>query len=226
VQLVLIALWAAVYPTLLAAVVILLQTPQPVRLLTAYLAGGMVMSVAIGLAILAVLQGTNAVPSSQSASSWIADLVVGGLLLVVAVALATNADKRLRDRRAARRPPKPPTEEKAPLSQRILSRGSVPIVFAAGVVVNVPGGAYLVALKDIAAGHHSTGVVVFQVVLFNLIMFLIAEVTLFYLVFQPRRAHAVVKRMDRVLTDSGRRIAIAVSGSLGTFLVVRGVAHS
>jgi hypothetical protein len=102
----------------------------------------------------------------------------------------------------------------------------MPIVFTAGLVINLPGAAYVIGLKDIAAGDHPTGVVIFQVVLFNAIMFLIAEITLFYLVFRPQRVEAVVKWMDRTLSEYGRRIGMAVSASLGLFLIVRGIAHS
>jgi Sap, sulfolipid-1-addressing protein len=226
VQLVLLALWAAVYPTLLAAVLILLSTPRPLKLLAAFLIGGMTSSITIGLAVVAALKDSGAVPSSRSATSWVADVTIGGLALLVAVALARDADQRLRDRRKAARPPKHPAGEQEPWSQRILARGSVPIVVLAGLVVNLPGAAYLVALKDIAAGHHSTGVDVFLVVLFNLIMFLLAEIPLYFLVVAPERAHALVKRMDEVLSANGRQIAIVASGTLGVFLIVRGIAHS
>ena len=224
-ELVLIALWAAIYPTLLAAILILLNTPQPRKLVATFLVGGMLMSVAAGLAIVAALQGTNVVASAKSQPSWIADVVAGALLIVLALAVAKGADQHVRERRRARRGGKV-HEEKQPLTQRVLARGSVPIVFFAGVVVNLPGAAYLIALKDIAAGHHPVGAVVFQVVLFNLIMFLIAEVTLFFLVFEPARASAAVERMDSLLSENGRRLAVWLSASLGTFLIVRGVAHS
>ena len=46
---------------------------------------------------------------------------------------------------------------------------------------------YLIALKDIAAGHHSTGLDVFQVLVFNVIMFLLAEISLLGLILAPER---------------------------------------
>src|SRR5882724_2965920 len=125
-DLLLLAFEAALYPTLLAAVVLLLAQPRPVRLLGAYLAGGMVISIGLGLAIVAALQDSHAVGGSQSATNWVADLVVGGLALLVAVALSTRADVRLKARRAGRRPP-PAHEDREPWSQRILARGSVPL---------------------------------------------------------------------------------------------------
>ena len=108
-QLLLLALDAALYPTLLAAVVILLSQPRRKSLLTAYLAGGLTISIGLGLAIVAALKGSRAVPSSSSGLSWVTDLAVGGLALLLAVALALRADARYRERRRARHPAKPPT---------------------------------------------------------------------------------------------------------------------
>src|SRR3954447_25052021 len=180
-QLLVLALDAALYPTLRAAVVILLSQPRRKPLLTAYLAGGMTISIGLGLAIIAALKGSSAVDSSSSGASWVTDLAVGGLALLLAVALATEADARFKERRRAKRPAKPvdPEEDKKePMSQRILARGSVPIVFVAALAINLPGAAYIVGLKDIAAAHHSTGADILLVVAFNLIMFMLAEIPL------------------------------------------------
>src|SRR2546425_388453 len=59
-QLLVLALDAALYPTLLAAVVILLAQPRRVPLLTAYLAGGLTISIGLGLAIIAALKDSAA----------------------------------------------------------------------------------------------------------------------------------------------------------------------
>lgn len=88
-QLLVLALDAALYPTLLAAVVILLSQPRRKPLLSAYLAGGLTISIGLGLGIIAALKGSSAVDSSTSAVSWTTDLAVGGLALLLAVALAS-----------------------------------------------------------------------------------------------------------------------------------------
>lgn len=225
-QLVLLALYAAFYPTLLAAVVLLLSQPRRLTLLSAYLAGGLTISIGLGLAIIAALDGSDAVHSSSSGLSWGADLAVGGLALLLAVALSTRADERARNRRRQRHPPKPKAEGHEPWSERLMARGSVPIVFAAALAINLPGAAYLIALKDIAAGHHSTAVDVLQVVLFNVIMFLLAEIPWLGLVFAPTRTDALVDRMNRALSRNGRRIAIVISAALGIFLIARGISHA
>ncbi len=224
-QLILLALSAALYPTLLAAVVILLSQPRRFALLSAYLAGGLTVSIVLGLVIVHGLDASHTLDTSKSTLSWGADLAVGGLALLLAVALATRADQRVRKRRKVRRPAKP-DEGREPWSERILARGSVPIVFAAGLAINLPGASYLIALKDIAAGHHPGGVIVFQVLVFNLIMFALAEIPWLGLVFAPKRTDALVARMDRLLSANGRRIAIVVCTLFGVFLIARGIAHA
>jgi Sap, sulfolipid-1-addressing protein len=231
-QLLFLALEAALYPTLLAAVVVLLSTPRPGRLLGAYLAGGLIVSIGLGIGIVKALEGSKAVTSQSSGLSWGADLAIGGLVLLLAVALATRTDERFRERRRQRREAagkvKPPSDDdkKEPWSARILARGSAPIVFVAGLVVNVPGAAYLVGLKDIAAGKYSTGEEIALIVGFNLIMFLLAEIPLAGLLIAPERTDAMVKRFNAWLSSHSRQIAIALCVFLGVFLVIRGIVNS
>ena len=232
-QLLFLALEAALYPTLLAAVVILLSTPRPGRLLGAYLAGGLVVSIGLGIGIVKALESSKAVTSQSSGLSWGADLAVGGLVLLLAVALATRSDERVRERRRRRReaagkvkPASDDDDKKEPWSARILARGSAPIVFVAGLVVNVPGAAYLVGLKDIAAGKYSTGEEIALIVGFNLIMFLLAEVPLAGLLIAPERTDAMVKRFNAWLSSHSRQVAIALCAFLGVFLIIRGIVNS
>jgi len=225
VQLMLLALDAALYPTLLAAVAILLSQPRRRSLLTAYLAGGMTMSIGIGLGIVALLNGSGTVHDDRSGVSWIADVAVGGLALLLAAALSAHAGARLRRRRRS-----PNTAHAAqgrePVSQRLLARGSVPVVFVAALVINLPGVAYLIGLKDIATGGHGTGGVIALVVAFNVVMFTLAEVPLAGLVVAPERTVALVDQADGWFAANGRRIAVVLSAALGVFLVVRGVAKA
>jgi hypothetical protein len=130
------ALYAAVYPTLIAAVAILLTQPRPFRLLSAYLGGGLVISITLGLVGVFALGG--AVKSSSSSLSWQLDLTLGGLALLLAVALATGLDQRARERRerpkatrstAAANPveassPKEESEDREPWPERILSKAA------------------------------------------------------------------------------------------------------
>jgi Sap-like sulfolipid-1-addressing protein len=227
----LLALEAAVYPTLLAAVVILLGQPRPRRLLATYLAGGLTVSISFGLVAVFALKGTGLTKSQSSGLSWGADLAVGGLALLLAVALATRADERVRRRRAGVEKRAEKRAEKAassgePWSERILARGSVPIVFAAAIVLNLPGAAYLIALKDIASGGHSPAGAVALVLAFNAIMFLLAEIPLLGMIYAPDRTGELVTRVNHWVSAHGRGIAASLSAVFGAYLVIRGVANS
>ena len=228
VQLLVLALEAALYPTLLAAVVILLSQPRRLRLLGAYLAGGLTISIGLGLAIVAALEGSGQLNNEKSGLSWRADIVVGGLALLLAVALATPGGRAIQGAQEGRPAAegRAVKEDREPWSQRVLARGLHPIVFFAGIAINLPGAAYLVALKDIAAGDNSTAEAIALVLAFNLIMFMLAEIPLLGLIFAPDRTGDLVARMDRWLSSNGRRIAIVLCAVLGAFLIARGIAHS
>src|SRR4051794_4326471 len=97
-QLLVVALDAALYPTLLAAVALLLTQPRRRTLLTAYLAGGLMISIAAGLAIVALLKASGSVGSDRAGLSWITDVSVGGLAVLLAIILATRTDARFKTR--------------------------------------------------------------------------------------------------------------------------------
>lgn len=138
------ALAAALYPTLLAGVIILLAREKPAVMLAAFLAGGVLVSVAAGLVVVFVLDGAVSTKNQRSASPTI-DLVAGALSIVLAALLW----RRLSERRAGRQ--KASKKEKGPSwTQRTLGEGGAWAAFGAGLILNLPGIWYLDALKDIS----------------------------------------------------------------------------
>jgi hypothetical protein len=84
----------------------------------------------------------------------------------------------------------------------------VPVVFLAALAINLPGAAYLVGLKDIAAAHHPTAVDALLVVAFNLIMFVLAEIPRaqrFHPVRMMPRGHASAIVRGTVCTSLSHR---------------------
>lgn len=230
-QIYILALYAALYPALLAAVGILLSSPRRTWLLTAFLLAGMAVSIGCGIVIVILIHGSGAVRHSGSGWSWGTDLAIGILALLLALGLATHAWGWLRGWHAARRtgrghPPKPETAEREPWSRRLLAGGSTPLVIGAAVALNLPGAVYLVALKDIAAGHDAVPVEVAEVIAFNLIMFALAEIPWLGLLLAPERTEALVGRAIDFLAAHGNKIAIAVCLVVGVHLIVRGLIRS
>jgi hypothetical protein len=170
------------------------------------------------------LKASGSVGSDRAGLSWITDVSVGGLAVLLAIILATRTDARFKTRRRTDgHHARAAHEAKEPLTQRILSHGTVPVVFLAALAINLPGAAYLIGLRDIAAGDHDTGMVVLLVVAFNAIMFVLAEVPLVGLAVAPDRTVAAVDDVNGWVSDNGRRIAVVLSMVLGAFLIARGI---
>ncbi|HEY2161584.1 MAG TPA: GAP family protein [Solirubrobacteraceae bacterium] len=231
-QIYVLALYAAVYPALLAAVGILLASPRRNRLLTAFLVVGMTVSVGWGIGIVLLIHGSGAVRDKGSGWSWGTDLAVGIVALLLALGLATHAWGWLRGWRAARRSDREDLErgsasgDREPWSRRLLGRGSLPVVIMASVALNLPGAVYLVALKDIASGRRSVPEEVGLVIAFNLIMFVLAEIPWLGLMFAPKRTEALVGKAIDFLARHGNKLAIAVCVVVGVHLIIRGVIRS
>lgn len=214
------AIASAVSPAILAVVIVVLHRPRPQRLLAAYLFGGMLTSIVVGIAIVRSLHGLSVLSGPSPAADPIVNFTVGLLALIVAYVLATDRDARLEERRRERRAARP---ERDPWSQRVLDRGTVPIAFAVGVALNLPGTFYLVALKDIAQGQQGFGRQLLAVVVFNLIMFVLAELPLLGYSFAPEETQDRVERLNAWLGRHARQIVIVVATTIGLYLVARGV---
>lgn len=79
------AIWAAIYPALLAYVVVILLLPRRERLLLGLWLGAMAMSVICGLIVVFALGGSSgATTTTKHTISPIAEIILGAILLVLA----------------------------------------------------------------------------------------------------------------------------------------------
>ncbi|HEX7245986.1 MAG TPA: GAP family protein [Solirubrobacterales bacterium] len=214
------AVGAAVSPTILAVVIVVLHRPQPRRLLAAYLVGGLLTSIAVGIAIVTSLSELEIVSGSSPAADPVVNFTIGFLSLLVAYVLATDRDAGFSERRREKNAAKP---QRDPWSERVLSRGSAPIAFAVGVALNLPGAFYLVALKDIAQGESGLSSQVVAIVVFNLIMFVLAEVPLLGYSFAPEATQTRVEQLNDWMARNARQIVIVIATTFGLYLVGRGI---
>ncbi len=223
-QLLPLALGSAVYPTLLAVVILILTQPNPRRLLAAYLAGGMLASLTIGLVIVAGLNSGHVLNGGSGRTiNPAVDLAVGLLLLVLLYALLSGRDRRFTERRERKRAERADSG-KEPWSDRVLQRQSLVLTFVVGIALNLPGALYLVALKDIASADQGTVADVLQVLVYNLIMFAWAEIPLVAYGLAPERTEALIKRFHDWLGAHARQIAIAICGIAAAYLTIKGAA--
>src|SRR5947207_3321111 len=123
VSVILLACLAALYPTLLAAVTVMLFMPNPKGVMFAYLLGAYTTSITLGLVIVLSLNGSSAVSTARNSLSPAADLAFGAILLLVSFVLASERDAAVRRRRAGRKERNGATSEgREPLSQRLLGQ--------------------------------------------------------------------------------------------------------
>src|SRR4051794_35793286 len=107
-EVVLLSFTAALNPTLLTATTVMLLLPHPTTLMLGYLLGAMLVSITLGLLIVFALQDSSVVGTTQHTLSPVADLVLGGIALVIALVLGTEREKPYTERRASRRKDKDP----------------------------------------------------------------------------------------------------------------------
>jgi Sap, sulfolipid-1-addressing protein len=157
----------------------------------------------------------------------VVDITAGLISLLVGWVILTDRDRWLRERRARRKERKAlEANGRDPWSRRILERDSVGLTFVLGVALNLPGVSYIVALKDIAAADQSTAAQLAEIVAFNLIMFVIAEVPLVSYSLRPERTREVVTAANDWLGSHGREIAMSLCLIVGALLLVRGIVHA
>lgn len=224
-DIILLACAAAVYPTLLAGVILILGQPHPLRMLIAFLVGGMTISIAAGFGIYQGLTTSGAVSQTHRSSRPIADIVIGAISLLVAWGVATNRIKRSWFDRFRRRPRKPAKPEKPSLTSRALSGGSASMALAAGVVLNVPGIWYLDALSEIAHAKPSTGTAIAAILVFNVIMFTLVEFPIVAYVLDPQAASDRVNALSRSFHQHARGIGISVATIVGAWLIAKGIVN-
>jgi hypothetical protein len=223
-ELIPLALAAALYPPILAIVVVILARPKPRNLLLAYVVGALLVSTLAGLAIVAALNAGNVVGGSDHTVNPAVDIAAGLGALFVAWIMFTDRDRQLRERRARRQAER--ADGRDPWSRRMLERDSMRMAFLLGVALNLPGASYIVALKDIAAANQSTATAALEIVGFNLIMFSIAEIPLVSYTLKPERTREVINSINEWLGGHSRQIAMALCLGVGAFLLVRGITRA
>ncbi len=220
-ELLLLAVASAFWPTLIVIVVLALRGRHPIKILVWFLAGGLLTTMAIGIAIVFALQGASFMSGSPATIDPVVYLTIGLLSVLVAFVLL-----RRRGKSPAETPQKREARaknDKPPLAERAVERGA-PFAFVAGVVLNiVPGTFPFVALKDIARLDASNAAKVATIFVFYVIMFAFVEVPIVAYLFEPERTKTRVNAFNSWLRRNGRSVAAYVLGGVGIYLIVRGI---
>jgi hypothetical protein len=217
-DIVLLALGAALNPTLVAASTLMMLLPNPKRLMIGYLLGAMLTSITLGLVIISKLENSTAVSTTQKTLSPAATLALGGIALIGALVLERGRDDAAAERRRARKQDKGP-----PRWQKALGRGSPGVTFVVGAMLTLPGASYLAGLSRIDKLNYSTPETVALVVAFNLIMLALLEVPLLGFAIAPDWTLATIDRTKVWMGRHGRRFAVMGLTVVGALLVIKAV---
>ena len=217
------SLTAALNPTLLAAVTVMLTLLKPKRLLTGYLMGAALTSVTLGLVLVFSLHGSSSAGTAKHSVNPVLNIVLGALILLAVVVVATGRDKRRRawsERRREAAKDKPP-----PRWKRQLSKGSARDTFVVGILLSFPGASYIAAMDLLSKQKIGTAATVVSVLVFNMIMLLLLELPLLGYATRPEATKAAVARFNAWLSRSGGSAALIGGAAIGVLLIIRGVVN-
>jgi len=224
-HIVLLACAAAVFPTLIACVAIMISRPAPRGLLLAFYLGGLIVSVTSGIVVLGAFNDGDAVLSSTTSAPSPGTSIGAGLVsLLLAWLMASSRGDALLDRWRSRRPRRHDQEKGPSWAERHLDRANARVAFAVGAAINLPGPFYLLALGDMASGGYSTAQQLGLIVLFNAIMFLLVEVPLVGYLARPEETARRVAGFAAWLNANGLRVMGWLVGAVGVSLIVQGIA--
>ena len=216
------AFTAALNPKLLAIDLLLIENRRPRAMFLCLLLGGMTTALTIGLLDVLTVHADNI--SSQGKVSAGVDLALGLLLLVLGALLATG---RLHRRQrtpvpagtgAPEKPEKP--EKKDSWAQRLLAEPRLGLAMLVGVLIGLPGAAYITALHNLVAGKYSTATQVVAVVVFVIIDFLLIIVPFAFLEIRPEATKAFLKRAQDWLKGHVLQLMVGIALALGAYLTV------
>jgi len=216
-----VALLAALNPTLLTATTVMLLMPSPKRLLLGYLLGALMTSLTLGMIIVFDVLDQHAVSTGKNTLSPSIDLALGSLLLVIVFVLATGRQERMAERRRAKKAEKGPSGP--PRWQQFLGRGSARSAFVVGALLTLPGASYLVGLTRIHNLDYSPAPTVALVLAFNLIMLILLEAPLISYAVAPDWTPNAIDRAKAWVGRHWRRAAIVFLTVMGVALVLRGL---
>jgi hypothetical protein len=217
-EILLLALLAALNPTLLAATTVMLLLPRPMRLMFGYWLGAMVMSLTLGLVIVFALEGSSVVSTTQNTLSPTANFVLALLMWILAGVLASGRLTRIEQARKASKP-----ERDQPRWQQELSKGTARTTFVVGAALNLPGATYIVALNKLSKLNYATATTVLVVIIFNLIQLLLIEIPLVAFKVAPSRTPVLVESAKEWARLHGRELGVWALVVLGALFAVRGL---
>ena len=215
------AFTAALNPTLLTGVTVMLTLDRPERLLIGFLAGALVTSVTCGLVLVFALPHSSTSSTAKHSVNPILNIALGG-------GLVGRVRRRDRTRPTATRLERAQTGalcgKPDPRWRRQLSKGSARDTFVVGSSGS-PGASYIAGMDLLHKQNTGTVVTVLLVLAFNAIMLAPTRAPLTRLRVRTR----VDRRHDRAFQQpadpSWRPVALIAGAIAGVLLILRGIVN-
>jgi hypothetical protein len=225
---------AAVYPQLLAVVVVILTRKNPLSLLWVCYAGCLLVSVGTSAAVLLIFHGHGSIAgTSSSRPGPAAYLALGCVALMLAALLATSRASGV----LPGRPECNQSEAEQASSNRstragqlkaranaALDRGSIAVAGLVGALLAIPGPFDLLALGRLARSSYTLTAALAIMVGFALIKFIAIELPIAAYAIAPEHTSSRVARLSKWLQGNNRAALAVVVGLVGVLLLARGIA--
>jgi Sap, sulfolipid-1-addressing protein len=206
------ALLAALSPTALLIAAVYLGSARP-RLVTAfYLAGAVLMSLVMGVILLAVLRSANLQRPAEHTPRYGLRLILGILLLAAAVVVA----------RRQSRPPDPSKPPKGFVGKMVADPAPLS-AFLVGLLVFAPGVSFLAAVQVIATARASLDLTVIAMTIVVVINVLLVWLPIVVHLVAPGFATRHLTAFNSWLRAHGKLILICVLVAVGGIMVVNGI---
>ena len=212
------AVASVIRPLSVAAVYAMLSVARPTRLLTAYVVAGVVFSAGIGI-VLVILLGVSTGPQAPDELRAVIPFILGAVSLSYATGLLSGwVQAPVPDRTGTT-----PGPDSSSWLGRQLADLSPRRAALAGVLTHKPGLFYLAALSAITNSTSSNANRILQVVLYNAIWFAMPLAALAIAERRPVELQDFLRRTTEWVWCRQREIMITAFGTLGAYLIVRGV---
>ena len=191
---------------------LMLNRPQPVLQLFAFLCGGFLMGTSVGVAVLFVLRPV--LSSSAHFTLPNVQIVIGAMALLAAAVLAATIQSR----------PNAGSGRLATAARRLTNGRSLWVAGAAGLGIALPSVDYLAALAVIMASGAAAATQVGALLTYNAVAFMLVEVPLLAYVVAPDRTRALVATLHDWIRARRRLEVAALLTAVGCFLLAVGIA--
>jgi hypothetical protein len=205
------ALLAAISPTTLLVSAVYLGSARPRLVGAAYLAGAIIMSLVMGLVVIAILRNTGLNLRSQRTPRYGLRLGLGLVMLAAGAVLAR------------RKPKLPDPDKKQGLVSRMIADPAPGSAFAVGLLLFAPGITFIAAVQVIATANASIELTTVAIIVVVVINALLVWLPLLVHIFAPGVTTRNLTAFNGWLRANGNKILIAVLIVGGVIVAVNGI---